>query len=265
MGDSKGSYTNLELNESKKESVQTPQLLGDSMTSRASLDTFRTNVSKVAEACGFPSGDDLMKQLTESAKPGDLPRCEAHHEKRGPIEVTKDECGDIFEVKTVNWTFTKGADGKWIQHDNDGIVKDDVVSNVKVDDKGSYSYDYNDDKRNVHVHIEHNADGSNAYTDENGRLVYNEKDQVIEAGAGNGRQRKFHYDEKGQLDQIDGNLGHWDRQVKDGHVAWVNKDSGAVWNGDFQMKQDRLQYRGDNGGAWEFTPWGTDIRIEKET
>lgn len=265
MGDSKGSFTNLELNEGKKESVQTPQLLGDTLTSRASHDVFRQSTSNVAEACGFSSNDDLMKQLTESAKPGDLPQCKAIVEKRGPIEVTKDECGEIVKVKDANFTYIKDTDGKWIQRDNGGRYKDDKsVTNMKVDEKGNVSYDYNDDARNVHVHHEHNADGSMSFTDENGKLTYNEKGQVVEAGSGNGRQRHFHYDEKGQLDQIDGNLGHWDRQVKDGHVSWVNKDSGVVWNGDFKMVLDRLQYRGDDGGAWEFTPWGTDIKIEKE-
>lgn len=263
MGDSKGSYTNFELNESQKESVQTPQLSGgDLLNCKSSVDIVRGNVSNVAETCGFTSDDQLMKQLMDSGKPQ---RCEAPtHETRGPVEVTKDENGEVFEVKTANWTFTKGEDGKWIQRDNSGLLSENVVTNFQIDDKGNYSYNHDNDERNSHYHVEHNADGSMVFTDENGRLAYDEKQQVVEAGAGDGRQRKFHYDENGQLDQIDGNLGHWDRQVKDGHISWVNKDSGVVWNGDFKMVLDRLQYRGDDGGAWEFTPWGTDVRIEKE-
>jgi len=262
MGDSKGSFSNFEQNESKKESVKTPDFLGDSMTCKASLDVFHKNSSNAVEQCGLPSNEQLLAQLVDSTKPQ---RCEAPtHEKRGPVEVTKDECGEVIELKTASYTFTKNADGKWTQHHNEGRYKDDVVSNLKVDEKGNYSYDYNDDARNVHVHHEHNADGSMAFTDENGKLVYNEKGQVVEAGAGNGKQRHFHYTGD-QLDQIDGNLGHWDRVVKDGQVSWVNKDKGMVWNGDFKMSLDRLQYRGDNGGAWEFTPWGTDVAIEKES
>jgi len=264
MGDSKSSMTNFELNEGKKESVMTPNLLGDSMTCKASLDVFRAGTSNAAELCGLPSNDKLLAQLEDSAKPAHGGRCEAPtHEKRGPVEVTKDEYGEVLEVKTGSYTFTKNADGKWTQHQNEGRYKDDVVENFKVDEKGNYSFDYNNDERNVHVHHEYNVDGSFAFTDENGKTAYDKDNNVVEAPSGDGKSRKFHYTD-GQLDQVDGNLGHWDRVVKDGKASWVNKDSGVVWNGDFKMKLDRLEYHGDNGANWEFTPWGTDVRLDKQ-
>ncbi|HEY9711935.1 MAG TPA: hypothetical protein V6C72_00620, partial [Chroococcales cyanobacterium] len=235
----------------------TSALGGEMLVCPASNDILRQQ-SSTRDLSFLPPGNDLLTQFDEAPH---LPRCEApKHEKRGPVEVTTDEYGEMFEVKDqAGTTYTKNSDGKWTKHYKDADPKsDDVVDNFNVGSDGKITYDYNNNDKNVHVHFEHNADGSFSYTNEFGKFVYDKDMQLVEAPAGEGRVRKFHYT-NGQLDQIDGVLGHWDRVQKDGQTSWVNKDSGAVWNGDFRLNIDILEYRGQDGAAWGFTPWGTDV------
>lgn len=272
MGDSKISLTKFDSSDSKKESVDASHLAGELMTCKENLDPFRAQVSNVAELCGFPSGNDLLIQFNE--KPH-YPRCEKEtdpkvlrceapvHKKYGNVDVTVDSSGDVIEFKSRGNTYTKRSDGKWVEHPDNPAYSDSVLDNVTIDKEGNFTYDYNDDERGVHVHHEWNADGSFSFTDSFGKSVYNEHVQLVEAPSGEGRIRKYHYTD-GQLDQIDGNLGHWDRVVTDGHVSWVNQDKGYIWNGDFKIYAGSdLQFKSDEGTTWTFTRWGTDVS-EKE-
>jgi hypothetical protein len=250
------SFTNFERNQCKNEDAKTSALVGDMLVCRSS-NGFRPQ-SSAHDLGFFPSHKDLLAQLSEAPHG---PRCEAPtHEKRGPVDVTIDEHGEMFEVKDKNGnTYTKTSDGKWGRHvQGSSSQTDEVVENLKVDCQGNLSYDYNNNEKNVHVHHDYNADGSFTYVNEFGKFVYDKDVQLVEAPAGEGHSRKFHYT-SGQLDQIDGRLGHWDRVQKDGQVSWVNKDTGAVWSGDFKMNLDMLEYKGQDGSAWTFTPWGTDV------
>jgi hypothetical protein len=242
----------------------TASLGAELLTCKDAQDVFRQrNSSSASKDFDFlPSGDGLLNQLSA---PLHGPRCEAPHtEQRGPVQVTVDEYGEMFAVKSGHDTFTKNSDGKWTRHFESGDYKnDEIVDNVKVDANGKLTYDYNDDARNVHVKFERNTDGSWKATNEFGTFVYDNQTQLVEAPSGEGRSRKFHYT-NGQLDQIDGNLGHWDRVEKDGEVSWVNRDSGAVWEGDFKMNVDNLEYTGRNGSHWTFTPWGTDVNLAEQ-
>ncbi len=63
MGDSKGSFSNFEQNECKKESVKTPDLLGDTMTCKASNDLLRSKASNPLEQYGLPSTENSWRSL----------------------------------------------------------------------------------------------------------------------------------------------------------------------------------------------------------
>lgn len=261
MGDSNMNGKGFDSTECTMAAPKNSSLMGDDMVCTSFNDIYK-NANQSEAACYLPENPKLLKQLAD-AQAGIPGVCEAPtHEKRGPVEVTTDEYGEMFEVKDNNGnTFTKRSDGKWARHTEIGTYKsDEVVENVKVDEKGNLSYDYNRDEDDVHVHFEKNADGSHSATNNFGKFAYDKDNQLVEAPSGEGRIRKFHYTD-GQLDQIDGNLGHWDRVQKDGQVSWVNKDSGAVWAGDFRVNiaSNILEYRGQNGAAWAFTPWGTDV------
>lgn len=250
MTDSSRSFSNFERSDRTNADAHTSSLAGDLLLSKSANDIFRQQCS-ASDLSLFPPSQDLL--------------CYAPtHEKRGPVDVTLDEYGEMIEVKDTHGnTYSKTADGKWARHfESGGYKHDDIVENVKVDCDGNLSYDYNDNERNIHVHHEYRADGFTSHTNEFGKFVYDKDQQLIEAPAGEGFSRKFHYT-NGQLDQIDGRLGHWDRVEKDGQVSWVNKDTGAVWEGDFSMSLDMLEFKGRNGAAWAFTPWGTDVNRNK--
>jgi len=97
------------------------------------------------------------------------------------------------------------------------------------------------------------ADGS-VKEDPNGNVVY--------AIGQDARPRKFHYDESGNLDQIDGHLGHWQRTVdKQGREAWVDKDTGTVWDGKMRVDSaGNLHYQPYEGQSWTFTRNGKGVR-----
>jgi hypothetical protein len=254
MTESAKTFTNFDRTECKADDAKTSSLGGDLMLCKSSTDIYRQQ-SSTSDLSFLPPSNDL------------LPRCEAPtHEKRGPVEVTIDEYGEMFEVKDSRGnTYTKAADGKWNRHfEIGGYKSDEVVENLKVDCQGNLTYEYNNDEKNVHVQYEQNIDGSWRYTNQFGKFVYDKDQQLVEAPAGEGHSRKFHYT-NGVLDQIDGRLGHWDRVNENGKVSWVNKDTGVVWNGDFKMNLELLEFRGQNGSAWAFTPWGTDVNRNSDS
>ncbi len=239
-------------------SSKSASLVGDEMVCKSFNDIFR-KPKQSDEACFLPSNTALLKQLSDaqSGKPG---VCEApKHEKRGPVDVTSDEYGEMIAAKDAHGnTFTKRSDGKWTERTKFG---DTVVENLKVDSKGNLSFDNSVQK--INSHEQWNTDDSYSIeSKEQGKLVYDKDHRLAEAPAGDAHTRKFHYT-NGQLDQVDGRLGHWDRVVKNGQVSWVNKETKAVWEGDFTVNPgtDSLEFRGRNGAAWEFTKTGQDHRI----
>jgi hypothetical protein len=266
MGDSLTKNQGLDRTESLNGESKLQSHLGDDMTHKSFNEIF--SKPKVENSSHLPPADMLMSRLSDTSTlaPSEqvcevtaLPRCEAPtHEKRGTTEVVSDEHGEIFEVKdNRGHTYSKTSDGKWVGHeDSDADFKlGTVFKNLNVDDKGNITYD---DNNNIN-HYERNSDGSGSMTNEFGKTSWDKDDHCIEAPAGPGHSRKYHYTD-GQLDQIDGKLGHWDRVTKDGQVSWVNKDTFAVWDGDFKLELDgELEYKGRNGANWSFTVWGKDI------
>ncbi len=298
MGDSKDSFTKSELNESKMQSTAAPDLLGNSMTSKESMQAFRADSARTSSSTYdfLPSPDliygvdsapakqsqKLAQQLSSAASDKDLYRFDGapivdkdvyqfdgsyvggknvykfdgvnvpgdqshkdagpkksymqHHEKWGCLDLTIDARGELFGLKDKHHTFRKFGDD-WYE-DLDGGKTSKHIGKVEVNKQ----------------------DGSYSFTNENGKYRYDSQGQLVEAPAGDGHSRKFHYASNGQLDQIDGRLGHWDRQVINGHVSWKNSN-GVVWNGDFKVTEDGLEFRGENGVGYNFTAQGKDLRL----
>jgi YD repeat-containing protein len=212
--------------------------------------------SLVAGDVGKADGADLFKHMMGGSKASDtLGRCE----KRGDLAVDIDSKGEVTSVQTPSGTYRREADGKWNHISKEGIEEGPVFTNVKVEKDGTLSYDRGD------RHYHRNPDGS-AYAEEKdgpGRVYYDKNHRLVEAPAGDGHTRKFHYDENGKLDQIDGKLGHWDRTTgPDGKTQWVNRDNKEVWKGEFDMDPSTgdLWYTSHDGTSYTFTADGKDIR-----
>lgn len=238
MGELKGS--GLEINESRMQSTRTPDLLGNTMSCKDSLDVFTKNTTNADALCGFPKGDQLLTQLSvpKDTKAPDAV-CKAIIERRGDVKCQLDEKGGLFTVDDGHGHYFMNFDGKWSMT-TAGIKGCKDVTDLQVNKDGSYSY-----------------------KDASGKFSYDKQGHLAEAPAGDGHTRKYHYDKDGHIDQIDGRLGHWERQVKDGHVSWVNKDTKAVWQGDFKLNNDgTLEFHANNGIAWGFTTHGKDVRIK---
>src|SRR5262249_43824560 len=85
--------------------------------------------------------------------------------------------------------------------------------------------------------------------------------RVTETTDADGHTRKFHYDTKGNLDKMDGHLGHWERQD---NGAWKNANTGAQWQGEFLVDGDgNLEFRGGNSVV-VFGRNGETMRIPDE-
>jgi hypothetical protein len=201
--------------------------------------------SITVSAIGKAEGADIFKHMMGGTKTADS---RSVCEKRGDRAVTVDANGQIESVTMPNGTIMRREkDGNWNAISTDGIEEGPVFKNVKVEKDGTVSYDRND----KHIVINNDGSGSHEIMGGAGKVSFDKNGRITEAPAGDGRTRKFHYNEKGELDQIDGNLGHWDRQVgKDGKSEWVNRDSGDVWKGEFDINPD-------NGDVWYTTPDGT--------
>ncbi len=220
-------------------------------------------------ACFLAPDNLLLNQLKDSefknpfamscdSSKQELPQSKADKsEHRGKYDVTVDDKGEVTSVTISDkHHMYKMPDGKWIDR-FDG-QPDKPLENVKIDSKGNLTIDVIKDGELNQFKI--NVDGSHSRESKEGLFVYDAQHNLLESPSGEGRVRKYHYTD-GQLDQIDGNLGHWDRVVKDGQVSWVNKDSGAVWEGEMGVNdKDELEYRGRNGIAWNFTPSGQDVQ-----
>ncbi len=241
MGETNSSR--FELNESKMQSTRTPDLLGNSMSCKESLDVFRAGTSNAAAMCGLPDGKMLLEQLQPqkcemAPKPAEPQVCKAIFKDFGKLHCQLDEKGDIFTINDGKGHHLMKTGNKW------SLITDGEKGSKEVTD--------------VHV----NKDGSYSYKDAHGKYSYDKDGRLAEAPAGDGHSRKYHYDSQGQLDQIDGRLGHWERQVKDGRVSWVNKTKNIVWQGDFQLNHGTLEFHAANGVQWGFTEQGKDIRLK---
>jgi len=232
MGDSKDSLPKLELNENKMHSVKAPDLLGNTMCSKESLDVFRRGTVNASAMC------DVLPPIQITGDSNKQQSYAQHHEKFGSLDLIVDAKRELFGFTDGHGnTFTK-FDGKWSER-IEGEKQAHSIENLKINKDGSYSF-----------------------TNELGKFSYDSKGQLTEAPAGDGHSRKYHYNEKGELDKIDGRLGHWEREVKDGHVCWVNKNNGAIWKGDFTVKQDMLEFHAENGVTWGFTAQGKDVQVK---
>lgn len=214
-------------------------------------------------ACFLAPDSLLLNQLYESGLSQNEPQmCYPDRiEKRGPLEVSVSDQGEITKItNAAGVTFERLPDGKYAMKDQDGKIMQ-TVENVKIDGSGNMQYDTMQNSKRLHV--EFNTDGSFVLeNEETGRIVFDQAGKVVETPSGSGRVRRYQY-EGNQLVGIDGNLGHWDRVEKDGQVSWKNRDTGAVWEGDFSIdwKTHALEYRGRNGGAWTFTTDGQDLPL----
>lgn len=235
MGEYKGG--SLEINESRMQSTRTPDLLGKSLSCKESLDVFRAGTTNAAELCGLPSNEQLLSQLNESKS--QVNSSKAIQREFGHLHCTLDEKGGLYTVNDGHGHFF-----------------------MKFGDKWSLSIEGEKNSREV-KDLQVNKDGSYSYQDASGKFSYDKEGRLTEAPAGDGHSRKYHYDKDGHIDQIEGRLGHWERQVKDGHVSWVNQSTKAVWQGDFKLNNDgTLEFHASNGVAWGFTTHGRDVRIK---
>ncbi len=189
-------------------------------------------------------------------------------ENRNGVIVETNDKGELTRITRQTSrgeeTWAKGPDGKWIVTNNGGSLKNDLIEgDVTVDEKGAMHYTMID-KTKV---IEH-ADGRNQYIERDGSGItygsgqnYARPEETLD---GKGRGRKFQYDDKNQVLEIDGNLGHWERQTNDkGKTVWVNRDTKAVWEGDFKVEgSGDLIFKGHSGVTWRFTRRGQDV-LEK--
>jgi len=183
-----------------------------------------------------------------------------HSEKRGDVAVDVNDKGEITSVTARSGdVFDKGPDGKWSVTHTDGTKETVAFENVNVDAKGNLSYDQGFN------HIVQGADGSLSNEDrgDGQKILWDKNGKVLEASGGDGLTRKFNYDDQGQLDQVDGRLGHWDRKTDEaGNVQWVNKDNGEVWKGDMTVDRDgNIHYKSRDGKTeWTFTRDGRDVQ-----
>ncbi len=165
----------------------------------------------------------------------------SHVEKwDGPVE---DSTYDLQTGNRVSKTLNRG-DGSSVTDEyyaSNGYFKAEHVHN-----KDQSSSDYYD--RGAEKYL------SSKSEDPNGKIT--------ETRGADGGSRKFHYDENGKLDQIDGHLGHWDRSVDaQGNEKWTNKDFGAVWKGSFEVDSDGdLHFHAQKGQSWNFTRDGEDVK-----
>jgi hypothetical protein len=236
MGEYKGG--SLEINENKMQSTRTPDLLGTSLSCKESLDVFRANTTNAAEMCGLPSNEHLLSQLKEPES-REVNSSQAIQRDYGHLHCMLDEQGGLYTVSDGHGRFFMKQGDKW-SLTIDGEKGSREVKDLQISKDGSYSY-----------------------KDASGKFSFDKEGRLTEAPAGDGHSRKYHYDKDGHIDQIEGRLGHWERQVKDGHASWINKGTKAVWQGDFKLNNDgTLEFDAASGIAWGFTTHGKDVRIK---
>jgi len=178
--------------------------------------------------------------------------------KDGVLEDTKTD----YDVATGNKTdkSTETWDGRSEKQSFDPQTGKETSITIHNTD-GSYVQRTWDAKtgdfQNEHYQ---SADGKVTHVENNPKndrmtmVEYDQKGRVVETSGEDYTTRKFHYDENGKLDQIDGKLGHWDRSTDaNGKSVWTNKNSGAVWHGEFSVEKDGdLKFQKANGKSFTF-------------
>jgi len=175
------------------------------------------------------------------------------HEMRGDLDVTVNENNEVTSVTRPNGdTYRKVKDGEWNLRGKYGSGT--FVDNLQVSEKGDLSFD------TVENHSIMRADGSQtAISKADGtKYEWDTAENLVEMPAGHGRVRKFHYDENNEIDQIDGNLGHWERRFdKNNQMEWVNTNTRAVWKGKLWVDSEgNLRFTARDGHHWAFKPDG---------
>ncbi len=211
-----------------------------------------------ADASSNQTSDATSCRFSERAA-RQYPRSEQNNCTIGALEHGYDENNEHISITGPKGEyFYKGTDGKWVEHMPPSGER--TVENLTFDQDGNMTFDVVGDG-NVAHHVR-NADGSYSINspEYGGTLKYDKDGNLVEAPAGDGKVRTFHY-ANGQLDQIDGRLGHWQRVEKDGKVSWVNEQTKAVWEGEMHVnvKTNDLEFRGRSGVAWNFTTRGQDV------
>ncbi|MBA3992487.1 MAG: hypothetical protein C0469_03100 [Cyanobacteria bacterium DS2.3.42] len=225
---------------------------------RAQVSTDTTN--QVADVTSQASDASLYQFADASIRTAhQYPRSEQNNCTIGALEHGYDENNEHISITGPKGEyFYKGSDGKWVEHMPPSGER--TVENLTFDKDGNMEFDVVGDGTVAH-HVR-NADGSYSIKspEYGGTLKYDKDGNLVEAPAGDGKVRTFHYT-NGQLDQIDGRLGHWQRVEKDGKVSWVNEKTKAVWEGEMHVnvKTNDLEFRGRNGVAWNFTTRGQDV------
>lgn len=259
MGDAKTDSIKLERSEGTTDGGKMSTLGGELLISKSTNDMLLKQQCKANDLSFLPSATDLLMPLSMKSQPQE---CKAPtHEKRGNVDVTVDENGQVIEVKGLKGiTFTKQADGSWEER-LPGAKEGEhsKVYNVKVDCNGDVFVDFGTGDKVAHTR--YGNDGSFDYEDKNGKWKYNPAGQMIEAPAGDGTTRKFHYTGK-QLDEVEGRLGHWKRHDDHGHITWENKEKGLVWDGDMKVGMDlSFMYKSNDGNTvYTFDIDGKDLR-----
>lgn len=216
--------------------------------------------NQVADATSQASDASLYQFADATVRAArQYPRSEANNRTLGVLEHGFDENNEHVSITGPRGEyFYMGSDGKWVEHMPPSGER--TVENLTFDNDGNMEFDVVGE--GTVAHHKRNADGSYSINspEYGGTLKYDKDGNLVEAPAGDGQVRKFHYT-NGQLDQIDGRLGHWERVEKDGKVSWRNERTGAVWEGEMHVnvKTNDLEFRGRNGVAWNFTTKGQDV------
>lgn len=109
--------------------------------------------------------------------------------------------------------------------------------------------------------VENRGDGRSAATsyDPQGRIVGTSEE--LDPDLSNKYERQFGYDDQGNLNRIEGRLGHWEKRTgDDGKSYWQNTDKNLVWHGDFKIDHEgNLHYDSHKGKDYEFTRDGIEI------
>ena len=199
-------------------------------------------------------------------KPSDgLPKLE-FFDGTGDLKSVKKET--VLEKNTTNYDIATGAksdthiekwDGNKEDHEFNTQTGKEIKRTYQKTD-GSYVQDTFKADGNFSEERAQNADGTGVYVKNNEKndklsmIEYDKEGRISETSGEDFTTRKFHYDESGKLDQIDGKLGHWDRSTNaDGKTEWTNKNSGAVWQGEFNVdKNGDLHFNASNGKSFTF-------------
>lgn len=194
------------------------------------------------ELKSYDKKDNVLHEHTEYDK-GTQQRSSTHIDRWDGEK--EDHKYNVKTGKESERTMTH-ADGSSVKDEfnQKGYFKSETVHN-----KDGSTDVYSDNKRHEINHIKQDA---------HGRVVESEN---LESNT----HRKFQYDASGNLQQVDGRNGHWERGTdRDGNEQWTN-NSGKVWHGKMTVdEKGSLHYKSNDGRTnLEFTVDGKDIAEKK--